>query len=75
MERGRPKEYTLETEVRICAKGTSKLQEKSARKAIIQLLVNNKGLLSIGEINNHFGFDISDKVVALIRAGWLEVVK
>lgn len=72
---GRPKEYDNKTKLRLSATGKTKLQPNSDRKAIIQLFMDTKGVLTIADINARFGFDISAKSIALVRAGWLEVVK
>lgn len=71
---GRPKEYNDKTRVQICATGKTKLQANSERKAIIQLMVDNGGVMTLKAIDDHFGFNIRPKVVALIRAGWVSVV-
>ena len=71
---GRPKIHTDKTKVRISATGKTKLQSQSDRRAIINALVDAGGVMTFGEINEHFGFDISAKVAALIRSGWLEIV-
>ena len=72
--KGRPKEYNDKTRIRISTTGKSKLQPNSDRKAIIQVFVDNSGVMTLAAIDQHFGFDIRSKVIALIRAGWLEVV-
>ena len=69
----RPPTYEDDTKVQLCATGKSKLQENSDRKAIIQLLVNNGGVMDMGSIDAHFGFTIRGKVIALIRSGWLRI--
>jgi hypothetical protein len=71
---GRPPEYTDKTRVQICATGKTKLQHNSDRKAIITLMVDNGGVMTLKAIDDHFGFNIRPKVVALIHAGWLGVV-
>lgn len=71
---GRPTQYTDKTRVQICATGKTKLQHNSDRKAIVQLIVDNGGVMNLKAIDDHFGFDIRPKVIALIRAGWLNVV-
>ena len=73
---GRPPIYTDDTVVAVVAKNPrSKLQDNSERRAIINLLINNKGKLTLKEINAHFGFDMRASVTALVRARWLEVLE
>lgn len=71
----RPKFYTDETKVRLAPKGKSRLQEDSDRRAIAMFLFDRGGVATIQEINFKFGFDISEKVRALVNAKWLEVVQ
>jgi hypothetical protein len=72
---GRPPTYRDDTKVCLCAKrARTRLQENSERRAVINLLVNNKGALTLEEIDAHFGFDIRETVMTLVRLGWLEVV-
>jgi hypothetical protein len=68
---GRPKLFDDQTEVCIHARAGNKLQEASDRRAVVQLLVDNGGIMTIGNINRHFGFDMTDKVGDLVRSGWL----
>jgi len=53
--------------------GESKLQNMSDRRAVVQLIIDNGGILSVGDINKHFGFDITPTIRGLMRSGWLEV--
>lgn len=71
---GRKKIYTDDTKVRLHPNGKSKLQVMSDRRAIVLMMIEHGGVMTIGKINEGFGFDISSKVVALIRAGWLDEV-
>jgi len=70
----RPAIYGDDTRVGLSS-GTPKtrLQDKSVRRAIVNLIIDNKGALTIGQINDHFGFDLANRVGALVRSGWLEV--
>ena len=72
---GRDKVYTDKTKVRLHPTGRTKLQHMSERRAIVILMIENGGIMTYGAINEAFGFDISKKTTALIRAGWVEVVK
>ena len=70
---GRPPIYTDDILVRIDAKGVNKLQHNSARRAVINHLVEHRGKLSIGQINEHFGFDMTPTILDLVKVGWCEV--
>jgi hypothetical protein len=70
--KGRPKVYQDDTVVRINAISRTKLQEKSDRRAIINYLVEHGGSATLKDIDDHFGFDIRAKVMALVYGGWLE---
>lgn len=73
---GRPKMYVNSTRVRIApGPDASRLQENSDRRAIIMMLVDNCGSATLGEISKYFAIPMRDKVLALIRADWLEVVE
>ena len=70
---GRNLIYSETMKVRLHPDGKTKLQTMSDRRAIVNLIVENGGIMSIKDINTAFQFDISAKVVALLRAGWLEI--
>ena len=72
---GRNKALLETDKIAIVAKGKHKLQSNSDRRAVINLLVENGGVMHVEDINKHFGFDISAVIRALIAAGWLEVAK
>lgn len=76
-KRGRPPHYTDTTKVALApgSRARSRLQRDSDRRAVINLIIDNKGEMTIGEINEHFGFDISDRVRSLLRNNWLELVE
>lgn len=69
----RPKEYDDETVVCLRATGEYKLQQKTERRAIINLIVDNGGCMRIKDIDEAFGYSTRFKVMALCRGGWLEV--
>jgi hypothetical protein len=70
---GRPPAYTDSSKVFLSATGKSKLQTDSDRRAIVNLLVDSGGVLTLGEINASFGFDIRERVFALQKAGWVRI--
>lgn len=70
---GRPPAYDNDSRVFLDAKGKSKLQTDSDRRAIVNRLVDNGGVLTLGELNALFGFDIRERVFALQKAGWVRI--
>lgn len=70
--RGRPKTYRGNTLVRVAPDGSSKLQAESDRRAIVDYLIDCGGTATINDINAWFGYDHTPKVMALVRAGWLD---
>ena len=72
---GRKEIYNDKTKLRISTKGKTKLQPNSDRRAIVNLMVDRGGVMTLKGIDDHFGFEIRDKAIALVRAGWLEVVR
>ena len=73
--KGRPKTYKSNTVVRVAPDGSSKLQHQSDRRAIVDFLLDCGGVATLGEIDAYFEMEMRDKVVALVRAGWLETGK
>lgn len=72
-EGGRPKTYTDETVVCIDARSGTRLQRNSERRAVVELILDNGGCMAMGAIDEHFGFSMRERVIALIHAGWLRV--
>lgn len=70
----RPSIYTPSSAVRLRPLGYAKLQKASDRRAIIDMILDAGGAATIAAINDHFGYDQTAKVAALVRAGWLELV-
>lgn len=71
---GRPLTYSDDTVVCLSGKtAKSRLHQGSDRRAIVNLLLESKGRMTLQQIDDHFGYDIRSKVIALIRNGWLEV--
>ena len=74
--KGRPIRYGDDAVVTFCGqKAKTRLQKGSHRRAIVDLLLENRGTMKVGAINQHFGFDCRDKVYALVRSNWIEVVE
>ena len=70
---GRPPIYTEKAVARICVNGANKLQEQSLRRAVVNVLVENRGAMTIGQLNEHFDFDVTNAVMELVKVGWLAV--
>lgn len=71
---GRPATYTPETVIRLSpGEARTKLQRGSERRAIVNFIVDKQGKATLGELNEHFGFETKPRVMALVHAGWLEV--
>ena len=71
----RPVEYTDESYVYLRPDGNSRLQKFSDRRAIVNLIVDNGGKIKLREIDEFFDFPMREKVIALVRAGWLKMEK
>lgn len=71
---GRPATYTDKTKVTVDATGTkSRLNQGTDRRAIVNHLIDVGGTATLQQIDDHFGFEIRPKVIALVKAGWLTV--
>ena len=70
---GRPEKYTDDSRVYLCADGRIKLQAGSDRRAIVNLLVDNRGSMTLGEIDRTYGFSVRDVVFDLVKAGWVRI--
>lgn len=72
--RGRPRIYDDDTVLALRPRdGASKLHRNSARRAIVNFLVESGGKATLQEMDDHFGFSIRSKAISLVRAGWLSV--
>lgn len=72
---GRPQMYRDNDVVFINSRAArSVLQSGSQRRAIVQHIVEVGGRATLGEIDEHFGFDIRSNVLGLVYSGWLEIV-
>lgn len=73
--KGRPKSYADEDLVCVSSEEpSSALQKNSERRAIVNKIIDLGGSATTTTLNEHFGFDVSPSVKALIRAGWLKIV-
>lgn len=69
----RPKTYTKDTVVCVRPDGQSTLKKHSDRREIVNMLIERGGCATMGEIDEHFGYSVRQKVLALTRSGWLGV--
>jgi len=70
----RPPTYNDSDVVSIAsAEARSKLQENSQRRAIINTIVDNGGKMSLSALDESFGYDVRQQVLALVNVGWLEL--
>lgn len=68
----RPAIYTDEKVVAIQTTGAAtKLQNASERRAIVNVIIDHGGAMTLKEVDDHFGYDIRNQVISLIRTGWL----
>ena len=72
--RGRPPKYDGNTRLRVRPEGTSRLQPESDRRAIVNAMIDHGGIMTLKELDDHFGIRVRSKALALARAGWLEVL-
>jgi hypothetical protein len=70
---GRPTLYHDGAKLCVRPTGQSKLQRNSDRRAIVEVMLENGGCMTLGEIDSHFGYDMRMKAIALLRAGWLSL--
>lgn len=69
---GRPKKFNDAQRVYVESRAPRhRLQEASERRAIVNLVIDNGGAMTMGEIDDHFGYDTQSKVAGLVNAGWL----
>jgi hypothetical protein len=52
-----------------------KIQPDGDRRAVLNFLLDQGGKATLKQVNDHFGFDMSSRVVALARNNWIEVTK
>lgn len=73
--KGRPPTYTNDTLVRVCPNGKSRLQPRSERRRLVELLIENGGVMTMAQIDDAMRYDCRARVIALIHAGWLAVME
>lgn len=56
-------------------RATTKLQARSERRAIINAIIEAGGTMTLGELDDKFGYDVRSRVMALSAVGWLEVTE
>lgn len=70
---GRPPVYTDDARVFLSTTGETRLQPGSERRAIVNKIVDNGGSMTLAALDEAFGYVVRDKVIALVRAGWVKV--
>ena len=73
---GRKKVYTPKTRVylRVGENGAkSKLQAFSERRAVIDLLLEHKGVITLERLNEELGHDMRVAVESLVNANWVVI--
>lgn len=70
---GRPPVYTDNARVFLSTTGKARLQPGSERRAIVNKIVDAGGSMTLAELDEAFGYVVRDKVIALVRAGWVRV--
>ena len=70
---GRPKKYTDDTRVTLHARSGARLNRGSDRRAIVEVLLERGGTMTLGELDEHFGFSVRAVVYALERSQWVEL--
>lgn len=71
----RPRQYHDNTLLCLDSRDAShRLQANSERRAIVTFVMDNGGVATVREVNEHFGFETSGKLSALVNAGWLKVI-
>jgi hypothetical protein len=51
----------------------AKLQRNSERRALLNLIIDHGGNMTMREINAAMGFDARSKIAAMVGVGWLKV--
>lgn len=70
----RPIVYSDDTQVSLSGReARTNLQQGSERRAIVNAIIDNRGKMTMAELDAHFGYDVRSRVVALVKNGWLEV--
>ncbi len=72
---GRPRVLSPTDLIRIHTTGKTKLQEHSERRAVVNALIEMKGVASVEDLNAAMKFNVESTIMSLTRAGWLEVVE
>lgn len=71
MTAGRPPIYTEDLRVCLKAEGKTTLHTDSDRRAVVMLLLDNNGCMTLGAINAQFGREMKKTISAMLRTGWL----
>ena len=73
---GRPPVITEKTVVAVTSGAAkTKLQDKSDRRSVVNRIIDEGGSQSLQKLNEHYGYDVRNIVLALLKLGWLSVVR
>lgn len=50
----------------------SRLQRKSTRRDVLNVMLEVGSPVTIDQLNEHFGSDVRSTVMALVRSGWVD---
>lgn len=50
----------------------SRLQRKSIRRDVLNVMLEVGSPITIDQLNEHFGSDVRSTVMALVRSGWVD---
>lgn len=65
--------YGPDTHICVRSTGESRLQKNTDRRAIVDLIIDEGGRMTMRQIDEHFGFSMQNKIAALRRSGWLDI--
>lgn len=71
----RPKSLQSEDVIRLDVNSKHNLQQASARRAVVNYLVENAGSATVQQINERFDMDMTETISALVRIKWVTIEK
>lgn len=54
------------------APDATRLQRKSTRRDVLNVMLEVGSPITIDQLNEHFGSDVRSTVMALVRSGWVD---
>lgn len=71
---GRTRTINRQDRVYVCAaQPTARLQRNSLRRKIVDAVIEKGGKVTLEELEEELGFDVHQRVKALVKTGWLGV--